>query len=130
VVEWTTDQAPVQNMYVVSITIPPTIQATSTRVEKREGEDAELSCVASGTPRPRVHWTRKVGSRWSQKTKIGNLFLQKSEHQLDTPVGNNRPILHLKNLTRKDSGMYSCMASNGAGYPARDTIMLVVQCKF
>jgi hypothetical protein len=64
VVEWTTDQAPVVNMYVVSITIPPTIQATSTRVEKREGEDAELSCVARGTPRPRVHWTRKVEDRW------------------------------------------------------------------
>ena len=61
--EWTTDQAPIENMYMVSITIPPTIQATSTRVEKREGEDAELSCVARGTPRPRVHWTRKVGRR-------------------------------------------------------------------
>jgi len=110
VVEWTTDQDPKENMYVVSITIPPTIQATNTRVEKTEGEDAELSCVARGTPRPRVHWTRK-----------------KSEHQLDTPVGENKPIMHLKNLTREDSGMYSCMATNGAGYPARDTILLVVQ---
>ena len=52
-----------------------------------------------------------------------------SEHQLATPVGDNKPILHLKNLTREDSGMYSCMATNGAGYPARDTIMLVVQCE-
>ena len=127
--EWTTDQAPVQNMYMVSITIPPTIQATSTRVEKREGEDAELSCVASGTPRPRIHWTRKVGIRWSKIQKYWTFCLQKSEHQLDTPVGDNKPILHLKNLTREDSGMYSCMATNGAGYPARDTIMLVVQCE-
>ena len=52
-----------------------------------------------------------------------------SEHQQDTPVGDNKPILHLKNLTREDSGMYSCMATNGAGYPAKDTIMLVVQCE-
>jgi hypothetical protein len=66
VVEWHTDQAPVQNMYVVTVTIPPTIEATSTRVEKREGEDAELSCVARGTPRPRVHWTRKVRRQMEQ----------------------------------------------------------------
>ena len=61
---------------------------------------------------------------------VENFFLQISEHQLDTPVGNNKPILYLKNLTREDSGMYSCMATNGAGYPARDTIMLIVQCEF
>ena len=61
---------------------------------------------------------------------LENFFLQKSEHHLDTPVGNNKPILHLTNLTREDSGMYSCMATNGAGYPARDTIMLAVQCEF
>ena len=59
-----------------------------------------------------------------------NFFLQISEHQLDIPVGDNNPILYLKNLTREDSGMYSCMATNGAGYPAKDTIMLVVQCEF
>ena len=52
-----------------------------------------------------------------------------SENQLDTPVGDNKPILHLTNLTREDSGMYTCMATNDAGYPARDTIMLVVQCE-
>ena len=56
--------------------------------------------------------------------------MQKSKHQLDTPVGNNKPILYLQNLTREDSGMYSCIATNGAGYPARETIMLVVQCEF
>ena len=127
--EWTTDQAPIENMYVVSITIPPTIQATSTRVEKREGEDAELSCIARGTPRPMVHWTTKVVENKAKVKRTENSFLQKSVHQLDIPVGDNKPILHLKNLTREDSGMYSCMATNGAGYPARDTIMLVVQCE-
>ena len=127
-VEWTTDQAPVQNMYVVSVTIPPTIMATNPRVEKREGEDAELSCVAKGTPRPTVHWTRKV--RKSGNIQVLDQFLQISEQQLDSPVGDDTSILHLTNLTRDHSGVYSCLATNGAGYPARDTMLLVVQCEF
>ena len=60
VVEWDTEKPPVQNMYMISVIIPPSIEATSRRVEKKEGEEAELSCVARGTPFPRLSWTRQV----------------------------------------------------------------------
>jgi hypothetical protein len=53
-----------------------------------------------------------------------------SEHQQDQPMGDDRSILQLKNVSREDSGIYTCLAINGAGYPASDTMLLVVQCEY
>jgi hypothetical protein len=91
-----------------------------------------LSCpvLPGGHPGPGSTGLGRWGVKGAEDKVHENFFLQKSKRQLDTPVVDNKPILHLKNLTREDSGMYSCMATNGAGYPARDTIMLVVQCEF
>ena len=107
-VEWDIEEDPVQNTYVVSVSIPPSIEATSSRVEKREGEDVELSCVAQGTPTPSIQWRKLSGEQWPMQ---------------------HGSILHLSNLSRKDTGQYLCEASNGAGKNATDTVMLQVQCK-
>ena len=51
---------PVQQNFYVDILIPPTVKADNYRVTKQEGDDVELSCLASGYPQQSLHWVRKV----------------------------------------------------------------------
>jgi len=104
VIEWNTKDEPVQVEFQVSIIIPPTIEAASATVEKKEGEGAELACIAGGSPQPNITWTRRG----------------------ETLRGEDRPIILLRNLSKEDSGTYTCHAENGSGYPKSAHIRLTV----
>jgi len=104
VIEWNTKSEPVQVEFQVSIIIPPTIEAASSTVEKKEGEGAELACIAGGSPQPNITWTRRG----------------------ETLRGEDRPIILLRNLSKEDSGTYTCNAENGSGYPKSASIRLSV----
>ncbi|XP_074653278.1 lachesin-like [Tubulanus polymorphus] len=75
----------------------------------REGEDYNLTCVAEGTPQPRITWTRVKG------TALPNgLFKVK---------GN---VFALTNITFDHRGVYRCNADNDVRPPAQQDIEVKV----
>ena len=67
-----------------------------------------LSCNASGKPHPNVTWTKA--------DDVGNVLSWSSS-------------LELKNISRKQEGLYRCTTDNGLG-KAESSVRIVVQCKY
>ncbi|KAM4747055.1 neogenin isoform 1-T1 [Rhinophrynus dorsalis] len=63
------------------------------------GQTALLTCVVSGYPTPRVHWSHNQME----------LTLDTSERLAMLAGGS----LHISNVTEEDSGIYTCIADNG-----------------
>lgn len=71
----------------------------------------EIICEAKGVPHPVISW-RKNGIDL-ENDKVGN-----------------RRVLTVEIKSRDDSGTIECLATNGVGTPAVDTLHINVLCKF
>ena len=67
-----------------------------------------LPCNATGNPQPTVTWSKRP-----------------SIITLSSPGG----VLTVTNVSKADSGVYQCKASNGIGNDAIVTSTIVVNCK-
>ncbi|XP_043270120.1 lachesin-like [Venturia canescens] len=94
----------------LDILVPPDIVyggETSTDVAVAEGDNATLTCQATGRPTPKVSWRREHGSiliRNSTSSTSGNSF---GEYQNYTGS-----LLHFYRVDRRQMGVYMCIASN------------------
>lgn len=77
-------------------------------VKAHQGKDIILQCNAKGVPTPSISWVKDN----SLIPDIHSKLLQKSS-------------LFLSNLNQDDSGIYSCIASNEAGFDSRDVELQV-----
>ncbi|XP_055294810.1 lachesin [Sitodiplosis mosellana] len=90
----------------IDVQIPPDIinEDSSVDMAVQEGEDAALTCRATGNPTPRVTWKKEDGD-YIYIRKQGNRDLMKVESY-------NGSVLRLSRLERKQMGSYLCIASN------------------
>ena len=88
----------------------PTISAgpQNTTVYEHDKSSVTLTCNATGDPAPSITWKK-------DKTQT---ILARGEQ------------LTLSNVTRKDQGLYICVANNGIGTNASASAMLHVLCKY
>ncbi|KAI5646508.1 immunoglobulin i-set domain-containing protein [Phthorimaea operculella] len=88
--------------HLLQVVVPPDIddEASSSEILVKEGEDAAVRCVASGTPDPTITWRRED----SRHFKINN------QTQVSKWSG---PWLNLSSVERTVSGAYLCIATNG-----------------
>ncbi|XP_006568837.1 lachesin isoform X2 [Apis mellifera] len=90
----------------VDVLVPPDILSSGTsegEVSVLEGENATLSCKATGRPAPRVLWRRE---------KSGSI-LMRGLHDPLIPVDNQSgEKLELTRVDRKQMGAYLCIAKN------------------
>uniref|UniRef100_A0A3Q1FDM7 Ig-like domain-containing protein n=1 Tax=Acanthochromis polyacanthus TaxID=80966 RepID=A0A3Q1FDM7_9TELE len=84
---------------VPRVSVEPRNQTFST------GEDMRIRCSASGYPAPRLVWTHN------------DMFLMASSRM--TPDGS----LIIRNMEKKDGGVYGCLASNQAGTDSMTSIL-------
>ncbi|CAB3383354.1 Hypothetical predicted protein [Cloeon dipterum] len=89
----------------VDVHVPPDIKddQTSSDITVQEGENATLTCKASGHPSPRILWRREDGE---------SLVIRKGASRgepMDTFSGDT---LQLFKLERRQMGAYLCIASN------------------
>ena len=63
-----------------------------------------MECLPEGNPPPSFTWTRL------------------SDNSVVT--------MPLINVRRQDEGEYRCIADNGVGKPANETVRLIVQCEY
>ncbi|CAK1546334.1 unnamed protein product [Leptosia nina] len=101
--------------HILQVVVPPDIddEASSRDIIIKEGQNAALRCVASGTPSPNVAWRRED----SRHFKIDNVTLiSKSSGEW----------LNLTGVERTTSGAYLCIASNGVPPSVSKRIILHV----
>ncbi|XP_031837242.1 lachesin [Nomia melanderi] len=96
---------------MLSIVVPPDFinKDTSSDVVAREGGQVKLTCRAKGVPQPRIWWRREDGQNISIRESVAesgpNQKPQVTEYQSEE--------LKLTKISRKDMGVYLCIASNG-----------------
>lgn len=71
---------------------------------------AELKCAADGYPKPSISWMRASGG-----------FLPAGGHYF------NGTVLKINQVSVQDRGIYYCIADNGIGQPAKQTVNFEVE---
>ncbi|KAH8312012.1 hypothetical protein KR044_009033, partial [Drosophila immigrans] len=108
----------------IDVQVPPDIinEESSADLAVQEGEDATLTCKATGNPQPRVIWRREDGEMILIR-KPGSRELMKVETY-------NGSSLRLLRLERRQMGAYLCIASNDVPPAVSKRVSLSVQCEF
>ncbi|KAI3368574.1 hypothetical protein L3Q82_025583, partial [Scortum barcoo] len=75
------------------------------------GDEVRIRCSASGYPQPRLVWTHN------------DMFIMASSRHRMTPEG----TLIIRNMERKDGGVYGCLASNQAGTDTMTSILTYIE---
>uniref|UniRef100_A0A8C4ND82 Uncharacterized protein n=1 Tax=Eptatretus burgeri TaxID=7764 RepID=A0A8C4ND82_EPTBU len=91
----------------VVVNVPPTINAQEVRVNATagRGETERLSCMADGSPDPVVTWYHQAAIDEESQLEQSAKFSFERGHT----------VLVVHNITKDDSGLYVCSASNKAG---------------
>ncbi|EDV95012.1 lachesin [Drosophila grimshawi] len=105
----------------IDVQVPPDIinEDSSADLAVQEGEDATLTCKATGNPQPRVIWRREDGEMILIR-KPGSRELMKVETY-------NGSSLRLLRLERRQMGAYLCIASNDVPPAVSKRVSLSVQ---
>ncbi|XP_078373536.1 basement membrane-specific heparan sulfate proteoglycan core protein-like [Oculina patagonica] len=86
----------VQSQVAVFVQEAPKVTVTPRKSRIRIGEPAEFTCIASGSPSPKLTWRKLNGSLPVNGTVRGG-------------------VLSIANVTQEDAGIYFCEASNVEG---------------
>ncbi|TGZ57520.1 lachesin [Temnothorax longispinosus] len=93
----------------LDIHVPPDIVYggdTSADLAVAEGDNATLSCRATGHPPPRVSWRREDGEQiMIRASTTGGSTFERHDHY-------NGSLLHFYRVERRQMGAYLCIASN------------------
>ncbi|ALC45533.1 CG14521, partial [Drosophila busckii] len=127
---------------IYELAVPPDIinEESSADLAVQEGEDATLTCKATGNPAPRVIWRREDGEMILIR-KPGSRELMKGEYHVQSKqlgeVNTQRVIsivesyngssLRLLRLERRQMGAYLCIASNDVPPAVSKRVSLSVQ---
>lgn len=76
------------------------------------GDILELKCEASGTPPPKISWS-KSGTR---------LMTQQGTYE--------GPVVTFESVQKDNAGVYQCLADNKIGEPATAAVTISVICKY
>ncbi|XP_064487529.1 hemicentin-1-like [Ornithodoros turicata] len=98
---------------VLEVHAPPKWIAEPTDITVTSNTAAKLYCAASGSPQPTIAWIRKAVGTNAEQTPI--------------KVHANGTSLMIHQTTARDSGQYTCTASNGVGKPLVKTVTLTVK---
>jgi len=101
---------PPEVKHTVRIRAPPSIESSTPSIlAARKGDDVTLNCKGSGSPKPKVKWSR-----------IGR----------DMPDGSSEiesEMVIFSDVTKHHAGIYKCSATNGFGKQASKKVEVVVE---
>ncbi|KAG8231063.1 hypothetical protein J437_LFUL010688, partial [Ladona fulva] len=94
---------------------------TSADLSVQEGDNATLSCKATGHPLPRITWKREDGEAILMRRGPRDFY------KVDTYNGSN---LNFWRLDRRQMGAFLCIASNDVPPAVSKRIILNVNCEY
>ncbi|CAF0968482.1 unnamed protein product [Rotaria magnacalcarata] len=92
------------------ISEPLVLESSTKDIEVNEGDSVTLVCNAQGYPAPTIEWQKAD----AQPLSSGHIRQMGSQ-------------LHLHQVTRRESGIYKCLASNLVGFGSEWTLKLSVR---
>ncbi|KAM4642152.1 hemicentin-1 [Discoglossus pictus] len=97
----------------ITITVqdPPKVVLEPKNITFTKGKDIRLKCSVTGHPTPLIIWTHN------------DMFVRFSNRYLITQDG----TFIIKNAVEKDSGVYSCLASNAAGTDRQTSHLVYIE---
>lgn len=106
---------PLTKTFTIEIKAPPNVQILEKpqggKYTVKEGESLTVLCEGEGDPTPSLSW-----KRLSSQMPVG----QNSQHS---------GSLQFSSISENDAGTYQCIAENGFGQPAVDSIQILVKHK-
>nr|XP_014344645.1 PREDICTED: hemicentin-1 [Latimeria chalumnae] len=90
---------------------PPKVSVEPQNQTFIAGSEVRLRCTATGYPKPQIVWTHN------------DMFIMGNNRQRLSPGG----TLTIKKSVKKDSGVYSCLASNPAGTDRQTSILTYIE---
>ncbi|KAH9592566.1 hypothetical protein MS3_00004447 [Schistosoma haematobium] len=106
----------------VSVGAPARIDRGRVRTEYtvREGDELVLPCPATGSPTPKLYFTRtgepRPGSRYDDSSGVIKLSRQIDNLPKHSVISQDRQSLTIFRTLKSDSGSYQCNASNAVGW--------------
>ncbi|KAH6928692.1 hypothetical protein HPB50_018635 [Hyalomma asiaticum] len=99
----------------IEVSVPPAWKKVPGDTEVREGGNRSFQCIAFGSPKPNVTWSKKEESRdgWMRLRADSRFSFEGS-------------TMTIVDLQLSDTGTYSCVASNGVGQGITATFQLRV----
>jgi len=91
----------------------------------REKNITTITCDSFGYPPPTIVWSRSNGAL-SDRVSVSNSVSVSTGNGNVTRVSVN---LTITNVSREDTGVYTCSANNSIGSDSRN-VSITVQCKF
>ncbi|KAG8196288.1 hypothetical protein JTE90_023841 [Oedothorax gibbosus] len=100
-------QRSVQEQVIINVLFAPVFTTSSKVVEMVEGRSSEVNLTAKSHPEVHTY-------RWTDKS--GAVIHKKTDHYKQTSgVMEDGPVLYFKNVSRHNSGAYTCVAKNEEG---------------
>ncbi|CAL4066438.1 unnamed protein product, partial [Meganyctiphanes norvegica] len=77
------------------------------------GDEVQFTCSATGHPEPLISWEKQQDGSWISLADMENV-------KIDTPG-----VISLGFVTKKDEGLYRCLATSAAGTVATPTKLII-----
>uniref|UniRef100_A0A224YX47 Down syndrome cell adhesion molecule-like protein 1 n=1 Tax=Rhipicephalus zambeziensis TaxID=60191 RepID=A0A224YX47_9ACAR len=88
----------------IEVSVPPAWKKVPGDTEVREGYNRSFQCIAFGSPKPNVTWSKQKESRDGWMTM-----------RADSRISFEGSTMTIMDIQLSDTGTYSCVASNGVG---------------
>ncbi|KAL1476844.1 hypothetical protein MTO96_036197 [Rhipicephalus appendiculatus] len=99
----------------IEVSVPPAWKKVPGDTEVREGYNRSFQCIAFGSPKPNVTWSKQKESRDGWMTM-----------RADSRISFEASTMTIMDIQLSDTGTYSCFASNGVGPGITATFQLRV----
>jgi hypothetical protein len=100
-------------LFFVFSSVPLSVKVTPSHLNTESGRSIVLNCSASGHPSPSLHWLHNGEPIVStSRPKYTSLNAASNGGQIKDQRLSVQDQLRLDQLTRKDRGVYQCVAKN------------------
>ncbi|XP_076846429.1 fibroblast growth factor receptor 1-A isoform X3 [Brachyhypopomus gauderio] len=89
------------------------------------GSDVEFVCKVFSDPQPHIQWLKHIEVNGSKVGEDGNPYVRVLKTAGLNTTDKEMEVLHLKNVSLEDAGVYTCLAGNSIGHSHHSAWLIV-----